>query len=108
MTRKPLRKITSRDPEEEYVNFGDCVTADHIIAQDLPDQGLGREKGAIVILDRATGWIDAEAARGLNRSAGPRSHIARFHSDPPPAAEPASAAKDLSPIQICSCPRITR
>ena len=38
--------------------FGDQVTADHIVSRSEISQGLIGEKNALVLLDRATGYID--------------------------------------------------
>ena len=51
----PRRK---RNPEDAPKVFGEQVTADHLIARDVGDESILGDRVALVVLDRATKWID--------------------------------------------------
>ena len=44
----PVRK---HDPDEAPSKFGEQVTADHIIAQDVVDEIVLRDRTALIVLD---------------------------------------------------------
>ena len=54
------KRTPRRHPKEEDVptTFGQQVTADHMIAQDVLDESVLGDKTALVVLDRGTKWID--------------------------------------------------
>jgi hypothetical protein len=84
---KPAMRQGPPDEDERPQNFGDQVTADHmIVAQggNPLEAGPGGENVALVVLDRATNWIGAYPQKGKNADetyqslqhfAGPRAAI---------------------------------
>ena len=44
------------------MNFGDIITADHVVANNTIDEGLNGESFASIMLDRAARWIEAYPA----------------------------------------------
>jgi hypothetical protein len=52
----PRRK--DKKPEDAPTVFGEQVTADHLIAQDVGDESIMGDKVGLVVLDRATKWLD--------------------------------------------------
>jgi hypothetical protein len=53
---KPHKRSLGLGPRPE--KFGDEITADHIVAESDISQGIGGHREALVILDRATRWIE--------------------------------------------------
>jgi len=55
-----LKRTTRRKPsnEAQAAKFGEMVTADHLIAQDIVDESILGDKTALVVLDRGTKWLD--------------------------------------------------
>ena len=43
---------------EALCSFGQCVTADHILAHGRMSHGAGGQTDALVVLNRATGWLN--------------------------------------------------
>jgi hypothetical protein len=43
--------------DADIKKFGDSITADHLIAQNELSRGITGDRDALVIKDRATGWI---------------------------------------------------
>ena len=91
--------------------FGDQVTCDHLLAQDVDDVGMDDESCALVLLDRGTDYIDAipqperTAAccyMALLEFAGPYDYINELYSDGAP--ELVKAAKDAKWIHSTSAP----
>jgi len=90
---KAARTLSGRrDPEEGPKEFGEQVTADHIIVGDA-DKGRGGERAAVVVLDRATRWFAAypvpdksadEAFTCLSHFVGPKAEVKSFYSDNSP------------------------
>ena len=58
---KPHKRSVGLGPRP--VEFGDEITADHIIAEADISRGMGGHKEALVVLDRATRWIDCYPLR---------------------------------------------
>jgi hypothetical protein len=58
MQRKPCRSHRRREPKFE--NFGDQVTADHIVMSEPHSSGVGFMKYALTIYDRATKWLQCQ------------------------------------------------
>ena len=52
----PVRK---HDPDDAPSKSGEQFTADHIIAQDVVDESVLGDRTALIVLDRATKWMDA-------------------------------------------------
>ena len=86
----PVRK---HDPDEAPSKFGEQVTADHIIAQDVVDESVLGDRTALIVLDRATKWLDAfplltktalDTANALKEFLGPEDKIESFYSDSSP------------------------
>ena len=111
--REPTRDARGRILAAEV--FGDIVTADHIVMGAELDKGVGNEKAAVVVLDRATGWIDtypvpdkssSQAYTALKDFAGPRGYVRLFHSDG--SNELAAAAKDLGWAHSTSTPAVPK
>ena len=78
----PVRK---HDPDEAPSKFGEQVTADHIIAQDVVDKSVLGDR--TIVLDRATRWLDAfplltksalDTANALQDFLGPKDKIESF------------------------------
>ena len=94
----------------KYREFGELITCDHIVNGPEDSLGLRGEKNALVMLDRATNWIDvAPAATRSERDA--RESIINFvgttkakvlYSDG--ANEFAAAARTLGIAQVTSVP----
>ena len=53
------RKLTEGESAEV---FGERITADHLICGDEPSRGVDDEKVALVLLDRATRWVEVYPA----------------------------------------------
>ena len=96
MQRSQARRHDSNPPD----NFGDEVTADHIVAWG-DSMGVDGAQYAVAILDRATKWISAyptgtktaeDTAERLNQFKG-NATLKRFYSDKSP--ELVRAARDL-------------
>ena len=86
----PMRK---HDPEQAPTKFGEQVTADHIIAQDVVDERVLGDRTALIMLDRATKWLDAcplltksalDTANALKDFLGPKDKIESFYSNNSP------------------------
>jgi len=78
----------SGDVESPYKEFGDLVTADHVVLNEA-DKGRHGERACIVVLDRGTGYLGGypvadksadEAYTSLAHFAG-RAAVAEFYSD---------------------------
>ena len=57
MTRKPARR-KNKHPSKLPVEFGELVNADHVISHSDESMGLTGERDALVVVDRATVYID--------------------------------------------------
>ena len=57
MQAKPAPRRKNKHPEDAPTVFGEQVTADHLIAQDIGDESILGDKVALVVLDRATRWL---------------------------------------------------
>ena len=108
-SRKASSRGASLGPRPE--KFGDQVTCDHLLAQDVDDVGMDDESCALVLLDRGTDYIDAipqperTAAccyMALLEFAGPYDYINELYSDGAP--ELVKAAKDAKWIHSTSAP----
>ena len=66
MQRKPNRR--RKDLPEQYKEFGDMITMDHIDANDLRKNGLHGEKDMLIVFDLATAWIAAYPV--MNKTVG--------------------------------------
>ena len=100
MQHKACRKGSSLGPVPE--SFGDQVTADHIVSRSEASQGLTGEKNALVLLDRATGYIECfplgtkssgDAWDAFNEFLGPSGYIRSLYTDDSP--ELIKTAKDM-------------
>ena len=54
--RRPCRR--RHIPTIKAVNFGDLVTADHVVAHSERSMGVTRDRNAVIIGDKATGYIE--------------------------------------------------
>ena len=90
MTTRPARR-TRRHSGPPHTNFGDLITADHMV-MGPQDAGRAGERTALVVKDAATGWIacyplpdkSSEAAtKALMELAG-NSTVTLFYSDNAP------------------------
>ena len=90
LKRTPVRKHCDDDAPKE---FGEQVTADHIIAQDIVDNSILGDKTALIVMDRATQWIDVfpllsksalDTAVALKDFVGSMGQIDSFYSDNSP------------------------
>ena len=61
MKNRPNRKAENRGPSlgPKPQDFGDQVTADHIIQEGLEDIGMNEEPCALIMKDRGNDYIDA-------------------------------------------------
>ena len=100
MQHKACRRGSSLGPVPE--SFGDQVTADHIISRSTASQGLTGEKNALVLLDRATGYIEcyplgtkssSDTWDAFNEFLGPAGYIRSLYTDDSP--ELIKTAKDM-------------
>ena len=57
MQKAHCRKKKGESLGPRPLNFGDQITADHLISKDEASHGIDSQKVAMVILDRATKWI---------------------------------------------------
>ena len=100
MQHKACRRGSSLGPVPE--SFGDQVTADHIISRSTASQGLTGEKNALVLLDRATGYIEcyplgtkssSDTWDAFNEFLGPAGYVRSLYTDDSP--ELIKTAKDM-------------
>jgi len=91
MQRKPCRRGAGLGKRPK--NFGDQVTADHIVTYSDESQGILGQKAALVIMDRATGYLECYALSGKSGSEaysslmdfmGPRKTISHLYTDESP------------------------
>jgi hypothetical protein len=61
MQQKPHKR--TKGLGERPALFGEQLTADHIVAQSLEDQSMDGDRDAVVITDRATGFLDCYPVR---------------------------------------------
>jgi hypothetical protein len=99
--------------EEAPKQFGDLITADHIITQASEDQGIDGQKAAIVMHDAATEWLSVypvqnksadEAYRAFMDIAGghPVRLITKVYTDNSP--ELIKAVRDIGLAHATSTP----
>ena len=100
LTAKPCPR-RHRPEEMRAFNFGEIVTADHIIINE-DDAGLRGERTALVIKDRGTKWMECHplpdksasvAIQALSHFEGGKSVVEKFYSDNAP--ELISAAEHM-------------
>ena len=86
----PVRK---QRPEDSPKEFGEQFTADYIIAQDFGDESVLEDRTALIVMDRATSWVDVfpllsksalDAATALKDFVGPKGQVDSFYSDNKP------------------------
>jgi hypothetical protein len=106
---KPARSKGPVLPGDAPPEFGDQVTADHLVVNDF-DKGRGGERAAIVVYDRSSRWLSAypvadksadEAFTSLSYFAG-HQPIKSFYSDNSP--ELLRATRDLGWPHTTSTP----
>ena len=88
--RKNTRGNTAEDGEEvKAVNFGDCVTADHIIIGEK-QESRRHDTVAVIVQDKATHWLAGypkasktteDMIAALQHFAGPHDKVKFFYSD---------------------------
>ena len=89
-------------PPPRAVEFGDVITADHMITDAADNQGIGGEKAAVVVRDLGTRMLDCypvpgksheDAVSSLQQFVGAKEEVKEFYSDASP--ELAKASKVL-------------
>ena len=95
MQNKPCRRKKvepSSDEVDEGIpkDFGDIITADHIIIGDAEDESRHGDMTALIIQDRATRWLDcypavtksaANTVKSLQHFVGPQDQVKLLYSD---------------------------
>jgi len=85
---KPHKRSVGIGPRP--TKFGEEITADHIIAESVVSQGMGGHREALVIMDRATRWIDCyplktksweDAHKSFVDFIGPKQKVELVYSD---------------------------
>ena len=87
MQQKPHRK---GGLGERPALFGEQLTADHIVAHSVESHSITGDSDALVITDRATGYLDCsplrtksadDAYRAFQEFIGPRASVGMVHTD---------------------------
>jgi hypothetical protein len=89
MQQKAHKRVGANLGDRPLV-FGDQLTADHIVANAAEDQSLGGDRDALVITDRATGFVECypvktksadDAYRAFQEFLGPHCRPGKVHTD---------------------------
>jgi hypothetical protein len=87
------------------------LTADRVVTLDEMDRGVAGETSALVILDRATKWLECypiadkssdEVVRALKDCVGPAGHVGLFYTDCSPELD--KARKEMKWLHRTSTP----
>ena len=88
--KKSCRRRKNVDPDLEPKAFGECLTVDHIVTVNDEIISVDGHSNAVVVRDRATGWIEAcptaqkssdEADQALQQVISPKESFGIIRSD---------------------------
>ena len=108
---QPQQSRRSKGLGPPPVNFGDQVTADHILSRSDCAQGITGELDALLIYDRGTTWIDCYPVKTQSSDdvynkfinvIGPLQNVNYVHTDDSPALK--AAMKELKVVFDNSTP----